>query len=174
MLLKREGLYGKNHIKGGKVGDRTANDIWDYICTKVFFIRLPVYAIYEEGDPRAETDIYMKGKDVDAGRLKEKRMVGRNLLNISKLALNGIPLSINTRDEAISIYDMLKSFINKYESIIMLSNSTSLDMESVEAVRFLADSIVGNHRGHMIGKQRKKDEAIMNMLTPGSKYRKVR
>ena len=160
-----------------KSGSETGgiNALWKEIVNYIVFIRIPIYAVYSEEDVASGKAVLpIKNGKVDEKGLNSLKLVGRSSLEIARLAMTGVPIQAHKRDDALVLYKRLDKFLDVYESIVKLPNFQGIPEEDLEAVKFLAESIVERQINKLTAEEKIKDAKVMNLFTPGNRFKKGR
>jgi len=125
-------------------------DIYRKIKNQIFIVTVPKIATYTDFD----YDIGGIKMDIKNGRPVETdhtrpTVVGLPIVRIAEMALEGMPVYTQSRDEILHMYRLLNDFITEYDSIAVLPNTQQGDKEEYDMIYEFARMMVENQE-HVI------------------------
>lgn len=146
----------------------TTKELLDHIKREIYFFKIPAFAIYTSEDIKLHThDLPIINGKLDESRLSDLRTVGRTILDIAKLAIEGIPVYVATENDAVKLSNTLEDYLLRRSHVVKLANAEHMPQDDIEAINFLADSIIQRHQHKIFEEEKKQDNNIKRLFTPG-------
>ena len=142
------GIRGRRNRENGN----RYTEILKKIKNEVFFVYLPVGVVFSEEEIASG---YGNRRRVgEEPRMDAPYLVGRTLEDISKLVIDGTPVSIQNGDDIPIIYNLLKEYLSYKSHMVMVANQGEDDVQLDDAVEVFAQAIVENQTDRIYGKAR--------------------
>ena len=140
--------------------------LWKRITKEIIFFKIPKYYLYAEQEEAGYIpNLPMDGKRVHEGMLNDLKVVGRTLLELAHLAMNGVPLYMDNRREVIKLVKMLDNFLLLNSQVVKLANYQGINRDDLIAVEFLTESIAKRHQSRVNELEIQIAEDINDILT---------
>ena len=146
----------------------TTEELFKRIKNEIYFFQIPLFAIYTKDDIKTHThSLPILNGEIDETRLTDLRIVGRTILDVARLAVEGIPIYTSNESEAIKLSAMLEEYLLRRKHVVKLANAEHMPQSDIDAINFLADSILVRHQDRIYEEEKKEDDKIKSIFTPG-------